>query len=213
MTIGKNEMAKAALALELYRKRGNYPKLVGTDWTREGQIAMELALVRCRALDDFLCDKGSKPSNDIYADRDLNYQVSTSYLALPTSFRDAINERTAHLTWSRTKGPLANFQDIGDGVEKYVEYVLAEAFAFLQHITQRPSGIQFIEERHQTYWERLKELHAKLKPQPAPPPLQGAEMANGPSCGAEKWRGDNVRDGVRTDPACSADGPTPGILL
>lgn len=157
-----------ALALELYRERGKYPGLTGTGWTREGQIAMELALVRCRALDDFLCDKGSKPSNDIYARRDFNYRVSTSYRALPTGFRDAINERTAHLTWSRTKAPLPNFQNIGDGVEKYVEYVLAEAFAFVQQITQQPSGIQFIEKHHQTYWERLKELHAKLKPQPAP---------------------------------------------
>ena len=159
-----------ALALDLYRERGKYPKLAGTGWTREGQIAMELALVRCRALDDFLCDKGSKPSNDIYARRDLNYQLSTSYRALPTDFRDAINQRTAHLTWSRTKGPLANFQNIGDGVEKYVEYVLAEAFAFVQQITQQPNGIQFIEKHHQAYWERLKELEAKLKPQPAPPP-------------------------------------------
>ncbi len=159
-----------ALALELYRERDKYSKLVDAGWTREGQIAMELCLVRCRALDDFLCDKGSKPCNDIYAKRDFNYQVSTNYRALPPGFRDPINERSAHLTWSRTKGPLPNFQDIGDGVEKYVEYVFAEAFAFVQQITLPPSGIQFVENRHQTYWERLKELHAKLKPQPAPPP-------------------------------------------
>jgi hypothetical protein len=158
------------LAVELYRARGNYPKLAGTGWSREGQIAMELALVRCRALDDFLCDKGSKPLNDIYAKRDFQYQVGANYQALPTGFRDAINERTAHLTWSRTRGPLPDFQEIGEGVEKYVEYVLAEAFAFVQQVTRQPSGIQFIEQRHQTYWERLKELHAKLKPQLAPPP-------------------------------------------
>ncbi len=125
---------------------------------------MELALVRSRALDDFLCDKGSKPSHDIYAKRDFNYQVSTNYQALPTGFRDAINERTAHLTWSRAKGPLPNFQDIGVGVEKYMEYVLAEAFTFVQQVTQQPSGIQFVEKHHQEYWERLKELYAKLKP-------------------------------------------------
>jgi hypothetical protein len=92
----------------------------------------------------------------------VRYQVSTSYRALPTGFRDAINECTAHLTWSRPKAPLPNFQNIGDGVEKSVEYVLAEAFAFVQQITQQSSGIQLIEKHHQTYWERLKELRAKL---------------------------------------------------
>jgi hypothetical protein len=131
---------------------------------------MEFALVRCRALDDFMLDRGIKPSNDIYAKRDFGYQVSTNYQTLPPSFRDAINERTAHLTWSRTRGPLADFQNVGEGVEKYVEYVLAEAFALLQQATQQPVGIPLVEARHQAYWERLKELHAKLKPQLPQPP-------------------------------------------
>jgi hypothetical protein len=47
---------------------------------------------------------------------------------------------------------------------KHVEYVLAEAFAFVQQVTQQPSGFHFVEKHHQAYWERLKELYAKLKP-------------------------------------------------
>jgi hypothetical protein len=156
-----------ALALDLYRERGKYSKLAGTDWTREGQISMELGVVRCRALDDFLCDKGSGSSDDVWAKRDFNYLVSPNYRPLPSSFREAINKRSAHLTWSRTKGALTDFQAIEDGFEKHLECVFAEAFAFAQQITQPPSSIQLVEKRHQTYWERLKELHAKLKPQPS----------------------------------------------
>jgi len=155
-----------ALALELYRERGKYSKLAGTDWTREGQISMELGVVRCRALDDFLCNR-RRDSDDVCAE-DFNYQVSANYRRLPSSFRQAINKRSAHLTWSRTKSELNGFQAIEDGFEKYVEYVFAEAFVFAQQITQPPSSIQLVEKRHQTYWERLKELHAKLKPQPSP---------------------------------------------
>jgi hypothetical protein len=131
---------------------------------------MESALVRCRVLDDFLCDSGLKPDTDIYANRDFGYQPTIEYQALPDDFRSTVNERSVHLTWSRTRDPLPDFQNIGVGVEKYVEYVLAEAFSFLEQVVQQPGGIQLVETRHQVYWQRLTELYAKLKPEPAPPP-------------------------------------------
>jgi hypothetical protein len=110
-----------------------------------------------------------KPENDIYANRDFGYQLTTEYQALPDDFRSTVNVRSVHLTWSRTRGALPDFQNIGAGVEKHVEYVLPEAFAFLKLVMQ-PGGIQLVETRHQAYWQQLTELYARLNPQPAPPP-------------------------------------------
>jgi hypothetical protein len=150
-----------ALSLHLHRDRRRFSEVVpGTNWNRERQIALELMVVKCRVLDDFLTSFGSK-EDDIHA-LDFDYKLSTEYAGLAEEFRIAINKRTAHLTWTRVKNvPLPDWDKVGDGAENHTREVLKETIRFLEKTLER--GIQLQTPKHEGYWAALKLAYAAIE--------------------------------------------------
>jgi hypothetical protein len=68
------------LGIQLYRERNRFLKLEFAQWTREGQIALELSLIRCRSLVEFLSGH-SKRNDDIKINQiEPVYKRSKSYV-------------------------------------------------------------------------------------------------------------------------------------
>lgn len=148
------------LGIQLYRERKRFPKLEFAQWTREGQIALELSLIRCRSLVEFLSGH-SKRNDDIKINQiDPVYKRSKSYLdSVSFDFITAINKRCAHLTWQRANADLETFQEMNS--EESCLIVFREAYCFIgSQITK--DGFAFVESRHANYWQELKLLYEDL---------------------------------------------------
>jgi hypothetical protein len=123
-----------ALSLHLRRAREQSIEHVpNAGWNRERQIALELMVIKCRVLDDFITSFGDK-TNDIHAG-DFNYTPGPEYERLAVDFRDAVNKRTAHLTWTRVaNAPLPDWDKVGGGAANHACDVLKETYRFIADI-------------------------------------------------------------------------------
>jgi len=148
------------LGIQLYRERNRFLKLEFAQWTREGQIALELSLIRCRLLVEFLSGH-SKRNDDIKINQvDPVYKRSKSYVdSVNLDFITAINKRCAHLTWERANADLETSQEMNS--EESWLIVFKEAYWFISlQITK--GDFAFVETRHKNYWEELKLLYEDL---------------------------------------------------
>src|SRR5438876_3107137 len=72
-----------AIAIRMWRTRKSRPKIPDLNWG-EAQIALELILLKTRALVDFLGSRGNNP-DDIRAS-DFGYRVTAGFKPLPQVF-------------------------------------------------------------------------------------------------------------------------------
>ena len=149
-----------ALSLQVRRDGIRYGASVpGTDFRKEPQIALELMVVKCRALDDVLMSKSTNP-DDVVAS-DFSYTRSPGYGGLAgTTFRVAVNKRTAHLTWTRVDDwPLANWESVGAGVETYACDVLKETLLLVKHAL---ANGETLSTKHDGHWQTLQATCARI---------------------------------------------------
>jgi hypothetical protein len=148
------------LGIQLYRERNRFPKLKFAQWSREGQIALELCLMRCRSLEEFLSGR-SNYKDDIQINQiDPVYDRSECRVdSVNHDFITAIHKRSAHLTWKRAIADLETFQEMNS--EESCLIVFREAYCFIGlQITKE--GFAFVEQRHANYWQELKLLYEDL---------------------------------------------------
>jgi hypothetical protein len=148
------------LGMQLYRERNRFPKLKFAQWSREGQIALELCLMRCRSLEEFLSGR-SNYKDDIQINQiDPVYDRSECRVdSVNHDFITAIHKRSAHLTWKRATADLETFQEMN--FEESCLIVFKEAYCFIGlQITK--GDYAFVEPRHTNYWQELQLLHEDL---------------------------------------------------
>ena len=149
-----------AYSLQLYRETQLSKAMPDTNWHREHQIALELMVVKCRVLDDFLTAAGDD-KDDMHA-LDFAYDALTlGYPKLVGAFRKAINKRAAHLTWTRVKAaPLDPWEKVSKGVEVHAVEVLKETFAFIEVTLKGGTALQT--STHDGYWKALQTVYPTL---------------------------------------------------
>jgi hypothetical protein len=136
--------------------------LPGTDFNAERQSALELMVVKCRGLDEFLMSSG-KHRDDVLASEFRvgpreGYVQMASVAAPAVDLRDAANKRTAHLTWTRVREwPPKNWDDLG--LEKYARELLKELLLFVS--TTLTNGAKLAPE-HEGKWQALQAVCAAV---------------------------------------------------
>ena len=148
------------LGIQLYRERNHFPKLKLAQWSREGQIALELCLMRCRTLEKFFSGH-SNWKDDIQINQiDPDYKRSECSIdSVNPDFIAAIHKRSAHLTWKRATADLETFQEMN--FEESCLIVFREAYCFIgSQVTK--DGFVFLDSRHANYWQELKLLYEDL---------------------------------------------------
>jgi hypothetical protein len=146
-----------AIAISMRRSRHSRPKIAGLNWG-EAQIAIDVILLKSRALVDFLFSRKGSP-DDILAEQ-FRYVPSATYASLPKAFRDAINQRYAHLSWARVATSLPEMTEVEEGLDVYAGRILTEVYSFIESMARE--GISPILDRHKHYWEALQLEYAKL---------------------------------------------------
>ncbi len=146
-----------AIAIRMWRTRKSRPKIPDLNWG-EAQIALELILLKTRALVDFLGSRGNNP-DDIRAS-DFGYRVTIGFKPLPQSFREAINRRCAHLSWMRVRQSLPDFTEVDEGVDAYATNVMIEINSFIDAATA--AGIVPSLDRHKAYLRALQKVWTQV---------------------------------------------------
>ena len=146
-----------ATAIQVRRSRGSRPRLATLKWS-EAQIAIDVILLKTRVLVDFLTSRGKNP-DDIRAS-DFKYAPSHTFTDLPDTFREAINKRSAHLSWTRVADSLPEFAEVDEGIDAYAHKVMLEVRSFTTSVIA--SGIVPVLERHQAYLTALETAYSDI---------------------------------------------------
>ncbi len=149
-----------SIAIQMRQSRRSRPKVAGLNWS-EAQIAIDVILLKSRVLADFLTCRGNNP-DDIRAS-DFGYTMSSRLEPMPKAFRDAINKRSAHLSWARVAESLPDFEKVGAGIDVYAQRVMTEIHSFVKSMIA--AGITPSLDRHKAYLNALETVYTQIKGQ------------------------------------------------
>jgi hypothetical protein len=146
-----------AIAIQMWRTRKLRPKIPDLSWS-EAQIAIEVILLKTRVLVDFLTARGNNP-DDIRAS-DFGYKLSADFSPFPQTLRDAINRRSAHLSWMRVAQSLPDFGKVDERLDAYATSVMTEINSFIA--ATMAAGIMPSLDRHRAYLGALRKIYAQI---------------------------------------------------
>ena len=147
-------------ALSFYRRRHQYPVYPELTWG-EPQIAIDLILLKSRAIMDFLSPK--TPSRNDIRITDFGLPAVTLSPALQT-FRKSVNQWTVHLSWQRAlKESRGAPQPARADMEAHACSLLSAAHQAVCDCIA--AGVTFTESRHQSFYRTfLREYGSMVKP-------------------------------------------------
>ena len=141
------DMLMLLVSLSVHRKRRGSPTFKGLTWG-EPQIAIEVILLKSRALMDFLSPPPRASDRDIQI---KHYGLPPIQLPPPMrQFRESVNKWSAHLSWQRVRQSAAEAARPSQAdMEEHALWLLRVAYEFVNKALA--SGIPLTEERHQRF--------------------------------------------------------------
>ena len=149
------DMLMLLIALSVHRRRTEYPCYDGLAWG-EPQIAIEVILLKCRSLMDFLSPR--TPYGDITIK-----DFECPGIVIPEElrrFRASINKWSAHLSWQRVlQASQVAPQPIQATLEPNARLLLTQTRAVVSECLVR---VPLVEDRHHAFWRVFEREFARL---------------------------------------------------
>ena len=151
------EMLMLLFALSLNRRRFQYACYEDLTWG-DPQIAIEVILLKCRSLMDFISPK-RRSCNDI-----VITDFGQAPITLPHDvqvFRRSVNQWSAHLSWQRVlESPSDAPQPLQTEMDAYGFWLLSKANAVVRDCIT--AGIVLTEEPHQRFYRVFQREYTKI---------------------------------------------------